>query len=184
MSRTLDETFVEWLYAQVADPSELDPSKTHYKLFWVLYSTEFYSVLGMDENRVSDALELRGRFSSEEGLSRVTTGVTMTELRDWAQMPCSFLELLVGLSNILSFETGDEPRRWFWQLLDNLKISGYSDARPVPEHHIRRICQRVIDREYAFNGVGGLFPLIRPNRNQREVELWYQASAYIMENTL
>jgi hypothetical protein len=39
--------------------------------------------------------------------------------------------------------------------------------------------ERCVWRTYEPNGVGGFFPLENPNEDQREVELWYQMSAYV-----
>jgi hypothetical protein len=38
-----------------------------------------------------------------------------------------------------------------------------------------------VNREYDPDGRGGLFPLDGTHANQREVELWYQMQAYIIE---
>jgi hypothetical protein len=41
----------------------------------------------------------------------------------------------------------------------------------------------VIWRTYDRRGHGGLFPLQRSNRDQRRVEIWYQLSEYLLQDT-
>jgi hypothetical protein len=91
------------------------------------------------------------------------------------------LELVVGLSRRLAFEAGGEPHYWFWRLLENIGVAGYSDDRSIPEQRIRKILDGVNNRTYKRNGLGGFFPLKRADRDQRKVELWYQLSAYVLE---
>ena len=50
------------------------------------------------------------------------------------------------------------------------------------EEYVDNIIDTFLDRDYEANGDGGLFPLLAPQEDQTEVELWYQLSAYYMEN--
>lgn len=91
------------------------------------------------------------------------------------------LELLIGLSRRLSFEEDGDSRRWFWQLLTNVNLAQYNDKEKLPLATVDEVLQRVIWRTYNTNGIGGLFPLNNPSKDQREVELWYQMSAYLLD---
>ena len=53
---------------------------------------------------------------------------------------------------------------------------------PGADWYVRDTARGVIDRDYDASGFGGIFPLRRPAEDQRKVELWYQAAAYILEN--
>ncbi|MFZ1684153.1 MAG: hypothetical protein WAU88_08510, partial [Candidatus Zixiibacteriota bacterium] len=66
-----------------------------------------------------------------------------------------------------------------------LNLFQYNDLEynDQAEATIDEVLNRVIFRTYDARGNGGLFPLRRPQRDQREVELWYQASAYLLELT-
>ena len=47
---------------------------------------------------------------------------------------------------------------------------------------INEAFQMINERSYAFDGYGGLFPLRKPHQDQRNIEIWYQMQAYLMEN--
>lgn len=104
------------------------------------------------------------------------------EDQDWLRLGCSMFELLIGLSRRLSFEDDGEPRGWFWHLMDNIGLRIYSDAKMMSTVRIDEILDRVIWRTYEYDGTGGLFPLKYPAKDQTEVELWYQLSAYLLED--
>lgn len=92
------------------------------------------------------------------------------------------LELMIALSRRLSFEDDGEPRNWFWQLMENLGLERYNDHTPIPERAVDELLNGVIWRTYKRNGAGGLFPLKRASEDQRNVEIWYQLCAYLLED--
>lgn len=172
-TQPLDELYFQWLYRQVADPDLKDPSLTYWKLLKEFFAKEFLWNVPNDENRAEDGKELRSEFIHEERLTRVDSG--------WLNVGCSMLELMVGLSRHLSFEADGEPYYWFWKMVDNLGLSGYSDNRRLPKQKVEEILDRVIFRTYKRNGLGGLFPLKKTNKDQRKVELWYQKAEYLLQ---
>jgi len=169
----LDELYLNWLYAQVADSSVDVPSRTYWRLLKLLYTKEFVWFVPNDDNRIEDGKDLRCEFADQERLKIVDRG--------WMRLGCSFLELLIALSRRLAFEADGEPRDWFWHMLENIGLHIYNDSRPLPFQDIDEILDQVIWRTYKPNGVGGLFPLEGPCQDQRDIELWYQLSAYILE---
>lgn len=173
MPAPLDELYFTWLYEQVADSSAVDPSRTYWHLIRFLYKKEFVWMIPNDDNRVEDGKDLRVEFAEQSNLRRVDRG--------WMRLPCSFLELLIGLSRRLSFNYKGEPRGWFWHMLGNIGLGQCTDVRLLPAQDIDEVLDRVIWRTYEPNGIGGLFPLQEPCQDQRSVELWYQLSAYILE---
>lgn len=109
--------------------------------------------------------------------------------RNWMDLDCSMLEMLIALATRADFHTDDGlidggVGGWFWKLMDNVRLSRYTDRvcneRGLEE--IDRILETINDRTYNSNGRGGLFPLRRPREDQTKVELWYQLSAYLLEN--
>lgn len=164
----------------------VDPEQTgkYDGLLSELHGIEFYSLIPNDDNRGEDGKQLRQRFIDEEGqhaLSQCQIG------------ECTVLEMLIGLSYRLEFETMGSrwektPEEWFWILLDNL---GLSHSRVHPDKGIIQIpcsddiharIEIFLDRKYEATGHGGLFPLKKPRKDQRRVEIWYQMSAYVLEN--
>jgi hypothetical protein len=74
---------------------------------------------------------------------------------------------------------------WFWMMLGNAELDGFTDeAFYALRGHILvdKILNRILDRTYKRDGIGGLFPLKHPKKDQRRVELWYQMNAYLVEN--
>jgi hypothetical protein len=175
-AKPLDELYLTWLYRQVANPDISDPSLTYWKLLKELYTKEFVWLVPNDDNRIEDGKYLRVEFIQDERLDEVD--------REWMGLGCSMFELMVGLARRLSFEAESEPHYWFWHLMENLNLHRYSDDwKRFPKIHINKILDRVIFRTYGEDGKGGFFPLKHPDRDQTKVELWYQLSAYVLEQS-
>ena len=171
----IDEAYFTWLYSQVGSVTVRNRSKTYWNLLRYLYKKQFSWLddVEKDANRAQDGKDLRREFLNE-------TGTPLYDV-DWLDLECSMLELLVGLSTKLAFEGDGEPDEWFWQLIGNLGLMWCTDATPPDEYVWDQIINKVINRDYAPNGAGGLFPLQHTNEDQRGVELWYQANAYLLE---
>jgi hypothetical protein len=176
VSEPLDELYLEWLYRQVDSVEEQDPSRTYWSLLRLLFRKEFVWIVPNDDNRVEDGRDLRREFFEEEHIDNVDL--------DWMQLGCSFLEMLIGLSKRLSFQADGEVNSWFWQLMENLRLEEYTDSPGVQAGRVDEILDCVIWRTYSKNGAGGLFPLKFPHQDQREVEIWFQMHAYLMDTDL
>lgn len=175
MSYLLDEHYLTWLYSQVGSVKVRNPSKSYWSLFKQLYSTEFVWFIPNDDNRVEDGRDLRFEFLSDVGRN---------DDSDWINLGCSVMELLVALSRRLAFEAGGDSHDWFWVLIGNLGLSDYTDSyilKNSAEEEIEDVVNTMIWRTYDHDGHGGLFPLQDAQRDQRDVELWYQLSAYVLE---
>lgn len=167
---SLDEDYLGWLYAQVADVEDRAFFRSHRKLFVQLYSTEFVWTLQNDENRAVDGLALRTEWMSQ---NEIFIG---DDERAWLSLGCSFLEMLIGLARRLAFDQGETPEHWFWHILNNLELSNQLTPEEVQER-----VDRAIYRLYDRKGRGGLFPLQRARRDQRRVEIWYQFHEYLLQ---
>lgn len=175
MSAGDDELYFRWLYKQVASPREKDPSRSYWDLLKQLYQKEFHWFVPNDHNRVEDGRDLRLIFVHHSGI---------TPDQEWMDLGCSFLEMLLGLSHRLNFETGRPAKGWFWQLIDNLGMTELTDANygELTHESVEEVLERVMWRTYAPDGSGGLFPLKHPEHDQREVEIWYQLCAYLLDS--
>lgn len=171
----LDERYLDWLYGQVADVKTRARTRTYRNLFEQLYDTIFVSIVGHDENRIADGRDLRYEYLAQ---AEEEPGHP-----DWTGKTCSMLEVLIVLSRQLAFEMDDPVKPWFWHLLEVLDLVRFNDREYDEEAQevIQETIDRVIWRNYEPNGDGGLFPLRKPERDQREVELWYQLNAYLLE---
>lgn len=173
MSGTLDDLYLQWLYSQVSSLKLKSPSRTYWNLARQLYSKEFVWFVPNDDNRVEDGRDLRYEFIDDQQIESVDP--------EWMDLGCSMLELLIGLSRRLSFETEGESRDWFWKLLENLHIHTCTDDGPYPREIVDDILDTVIWRTYDRTGRGGLFPLKNARKDQRNVELWYQLNEYLLQ---
>ncbi len=172
MSRDLDELYLNWLYSHVADPGEPRLTNSWWNLMRTLFTTEFIHLIPNDDNRAADGRYLREEFIEDLGLDDIDP--------QWLDVGCSMLEMLIGMSRRLAFLGEGEPNGWFWELLRNLGLR-YNDKRTFPSGYAEEVLNGVIWRTYKPDGSGGLFPLRNPDRDQREVELWYQMSSYLLE---
>lgn len=175
MIEPLDELYFRWLYAQVSNVKLKNPSRTHWSLLKLLHTKEFVWFVPNDDNRLEDGRYLREEFVYDQRLLDVE--------QNWMELGCSMLEMLIGLSRRLYFEEdGFTIDEWFWRLLENLGLHGLTDRGGWSEQDVDEILDDVIWRTYEPDGHGGLFPLVEPHEDQREVELWYQMSEYLLEN--
>ena len=153
-------------------------------LFDILYETEFLVLLEDDENRAWWGRDLRRRFSEESGLPYPETD----------EQPCSFLEMLIGLSYSLEEQVlydnvyGDRTATWFWMMMSNLGLDICDDEwmlfEPGSFWKVDQIIHTVMARDYDWSGAGGIFPLMHAKEDQRKVPLWYQAHAFIIEKNV
>lgn len=171
----LDERYLSWLYSQVASVKTRVRARTYWKLFRQLQETIFVAIVPFDDNRISDARDLRYEYLAE---AENETGDP-----DWTRSPVSMLEVLIVLSRQLAFEMDDPVALWFWHLIEMMELEQFND-REYDDHAQEAIdstLDRIIWRRYGPDGRGGLFPLRNPRQDQREVELWYQLNAYLLE---
>lgn len=160
----LDDLYFEWLCNIVVD----EGMPVDYKVLMEMYKTPFEPFIPNDQNRAEDGLALRQEFMLNKLMG------TRRD-RGWQELECSIFEMLIALADRVAFETNIPPRTWFWEFLDNLGVGG-------GRVHISTALKKLNRRTYAANGKGGLFPLREPQQDQREVEIWYQMSAYLLEN--
>lgn len=171
MSNSLSEDYLRWLAPQIR---ETQNDRTYDGLMSIMFEKEFIWLIPNDDNRMVDGLDLRSEFRREFNVPMRTEGFPMG--------PCSFLEVLIGLSRRLAFAAGGTAPNWAWQLVSNLELNRMSD--PLSSYKARKvhdILDRCVKREYAPDGSGGFFPLAWPNEDQTRVELWYQMAAFIDE---
>lgn len=174
MDEPLDELYFKWLYSQVENAKLKNPRGTYWRLLRVLHMKEFVWFVPNDDNRLEDGRQLRYDFVEEMHIHEAD--------HHWMEIGCSMLELLVAMAKRLEFEDGKEAGWWFGTMLRNIGLDDLNDATAWSEQDVIDVLDTVIFRTYKPNGRGGLFPLRRPDTDQREVELWYQLNAYLLEN--
>lgn len=151
------------------------------RLLAQLHGVEFYSLVPNDDNRGADGEQLRNNYIDEVG----PTGAPSLP-----QGPCTVLEMLMGMARRLEFELlggrYERPaREWFWVLIDNLELDWCDDVAYSNRETSKEVDSKIkdlLERQYDTNGEGGLFPLHHAQKDQRRVEIWYQMSAWVIEN--
>lgn len=137
------------------------------KIAKVLFALPYEAVVRLDENRVEDGVTLRSEYAFEAALD---------EVPDWGE--CTFLEMLIALSERMGMQIDMNTATCFWHLMKNLGFRKYSDPDPVA---LRKAVDRVTSRTFESDGAGGLFPLKEATTNQREEQIYRQMQLYILE---
>ena len=169
MTEPLETMYFEWLYAKVMLSDA--PAESYFRLIQTLYDTEFVWLIVGDDNRVEDGLALRQEFCQN----------TNTPMHAFGFMSdCSLLEIMIGFSRRAEFQTDIRPSQWFWEFVSNLELSDYYDDN-FNEQRVNDILFNFVWRTYEYSGLGGMFPLSGAETDQRDVEIWYQFCAYLVE---
>lgn len=173
MNNTPDNEYFEWLYSQIGSVKNRNPGRSYWELCRQLHSKPFVWFVPNDDNRAMDGMDLRYEWAGDR-----------SDIPDhWFALECSMLEMMIALARRAAFETSESPVEWFYRFLENLQIRQYTDDiyEIAIQEEVDEVLDRVINRTYDYNGLGGLFPLHSPQQDQRDVELWYQLAAYILE---
>lgn len=174
--QNLDSRYLDWLYSQVApNATSGNPARSYWLLLEQLHNLEFDWSVPNDDNRLEDGKDLREEFLAVSGAKRD---------QKWMGQSCSLLEVLIALSRRAEFESAKDSYTWFWQMIDNIGLRDYTDNAydDWVRDEVDQVINCVVHRDYSSDGTGGLFPLRHPDCDQREVELWYQMSSYLLEN--
>lgn len=180
MTNPLAGDYLRWLATQIRGEVDGNQGRTYDTLLTIMFEKEFIWRIANDDNRLADGLDLRVDFCHQANVQMGDAGAFLSKAHPVP--PCSFLEVLIALSRRLEFNAGGSANGWAWELMTNLVLHRLGD--PVGRSKARRIhdiLDRCIWRNYEPNGVGGFFPLHHPNEDQRQVEIWYQMSAFIGE---
>lgn len=178
--RGTSDPYFDWLCILIGVNSNF-PKRNYFQLISALHRTEFTPKLAMDQNRGADGLQLRVEFMDEHGPWGSATN----------RGPCTMLEFLVALAKRMSFLTYGEGNHgqtayYFWKMMENLGLSKVTDDRwetANGDFFVEDAVWRINQREFMPDGSGGIFPLKRPNGDQRKIEIWYQMNAWLLENS-
>lgn len=161
-----DRRYFTWLCSMVG----VRPNGLSGELLTQFHNQPFTPVVERDENRYEDGLTLRRAFSFESDIHYVPV--------KWYTDECSFLEMMVALSERLGMHIDVDTPVAFWHLMRNLGLNKMSD---IPDTEVEKIVDRINDRTFDRDGKGSLFPLRVATRDQRHIELYAQMQDYIME---
>ena len=189
--KMVHESYFWYLISIIND--ERDICSNYNSLLQKLYSTEFIWSNPMDSNRAVDGLDLRYTFAKTTAEKKWVLNV-LCDI-DESMEPNSHanvLEVLVALAKRIEDDimhrelVGDRTSIWFWAMIRNSGLyeitdSAYIDSAKTCDNYVEYRLDCIMNRKYESNGFGGLFPLIDPKEDQRNVEIWYQMAAWINE---
>lgn len=173
MDEPIEESYFNWLYSKVAFVDVPTPSLTFWTLLRDLHATEFVWLISGDDNRSEDGLDIRKEFIRQSYLDQEPP---------WMNIGCSVLEMLIAFSRLAEFETDLSSKEWFWISVENLGLKNLNDAARRISQQVNEVMDIFLWRTYGENGVGGMFPLDHPTRDQRTLEIWYQFCDYLVES--
>ncbi len=166
MEEPIEETYFNWLCAKVRENS----GPNHISLFQIMHETDFTWTEFGDSHREADGRELRSYFC---------TAAYIKKDQRWFNEPCSIFEMMIAFAAHAEFTTEMPLKNWFWQFMINLHLEDFRRVTGSDESRIRDILHVFVWRLYDENGDGGMFPLRRPQKDQRKVEIWYQFAEYL-----
>lgn len=173
----LQKIYFRWM-SELVLPNAPDREKYSYLLDALNRST-FYFDIPMDENRLQDGIDLRYRFAYLKGYS-----IELIDLSLCKGASCSMLEMMTALavkgdeSVLYDYETGSRVDYIFKTMITSLGFLSMTNDN-FDERYIDIQIDRLLNRDYAYNGKGGLFTVNNPRRDMREVDIWYQMSWYL-----
>ena len=175
MRDELKERYFNWMY-RIVMPSR--PSYT--KLLRRLNEIPFTYILPMDENRMTDGIDLRYRFGHSQRISEKDI------VNHLDTEGCSVLEMMVALAIHCEEDIMDDPdvgnrtSRWFMEMIHNLGLTGMDDLN-YNRQYVDGTIDIFLHRRYAPDGKGGLFRLKHCTEDLRNVQIWYQMNWYLNE---
>lgn len=175
----LTERYVEYLESLIGG------AEGYRVLIRYLLRREFYSPLERDSNRAAYGLLLRRRFCDEYDKSAYFQPVDGLDFLG----PCSVLEMMIALAESIDTYGSidmlpiERTTKYFWLMIRNLELDGLVDSawNYTSESYFNHKIDILLNRKYEANGSGGLFPLQKPEADQRYVEIWFQMQSYFLE---
>lgn len=161
----IERDYFEWLCERI------NANKDYSRLMTELYSTPYKPAFTMDENRTYGGLNLRDYFAYERGIWSDEVNFVR---------PCSVLEVLTALADSIAELMGDDSGKWFWEMMENMNLSRFSD-NSYSAQRVEEIIDNWLNRQYESDGSGSPFPLKKYRGDARNLTLWDQMNGYLNE---
>lgn len=167
--------YFDWITSLIIKPTG---NHNYSKLLSYLFNKNFRYTIKLDENRYADGINLRYLYDCNH-----EDCYSMQEILE--DKPCSVLEMMIALSIKCENQIMDDPdignrtSVWFWQMIDNLGIDCDDDYYDYD--YVNNKVNIFLDRQYQYDGTGGLFKVNYPKSDMRQIEIWYQMCWYLDE---
>lgn len=174
----MNDPYFQWLCRRVGIPEK----KRYLRMAEELHGLIFRpgDAIETDKNRANDGLQLRVEFMNRYGPMGSSSN----------RGPCTMLEFLIGLAQRMSYVMGTDENdlhtaHYFWAMIGNLRLVKLTDDRYDDlngEFFVNEAVERLLFRNYEWDGSGGLFPLKHCVHDQRKTEIWYQMQNWLLES--
>lgn len=177
MCESLKNEYFMWIF-DIISHDRYSVNTKYSALLEHLFAINFTWLIDMDENRAKDGLSLRHKFGDENEYRLEFID------QELGHLPCSVLEMMVALAyrcedSIMGDERfGDRTGYWFWGMVVSLDL-GMMTNRKYDPIYVDGVINRFLDRQFEPNGDGSLFTTKDPNKDFRNVEIWYQMMDYL-----
>lgn len=141
-----------------------------------LLDTRYIYFVGNDSNRAEDGMVMRDEYERKYG--------TVNDILDECTLLEMFVKLAMRCDDDVMFdpEFGDRTGEWFWNFLDNLRLTKYDD-RHYDEDAVNDILDDFNNRHYGkYGGKGCAFLVKKPLNDMRVTEIWYQMLWWLNES--
>ncbi len=150
------------------------------KLLKDLYAREFIWSVEKDVNRSMDGIDLREDFKASQ--NHYPYDIIDESFKG---QPCSVFEMMVAMARRCENEImvdrryGDRTGYWFWEMIDNLELTGMTDENYDYQYVLYSI-DIFLHRRYRPDGTGGGMFYKKDSRfDFRKTELWYQMQQWL-----
>lgn len=173
----LEAEYYEWIFGLACKWTK--PYGRYKKLIAQLQETTFTWIVPNDKHRASDGMSFRYNFV--DYMDELGKYVTEDDVDDRIIHPCTVLEMMMALASRIENQLmwdpdlGDRSPLWFFQMLETSGLSYYTDTK-YSKHEVSLILDDVLNRRYKEDGDGGFFYVENPDKDLREVELWWQCN--------
>lgn len=172
----LNNEYFEWMYQIVC--SNQNENLSHRKLLYLLHDIEFVAIMNRDNNRATDGVDFRYRFGYENGYPRDIIEKYLDT------RPCSVFEMMISLAFRVEEEImddsgfGNRTGQWFWNMIHSLGLGAMNDSK-FDRGYVEAVIFRFLNREYDYDGKGGLFTIPDSRSDMRTAEIWHQTMWYL-----
>ena len=180
MSPATSDMYINWVCSERLNLSKEDVDELLY-LIRTLCEIEFTYTIGLDENRASDGLNLRSDFTYETDRYLDKSSGLLPNCTVFEMMAALAYKIENGI--MYDYKRGLHPERWFFLMLENLDIRECTKDKwdSSTSDYIYNCVHKMLFRQYKKNGEGGLFKIKNRNIDQRDYDIWKQATCYLNE---
>ena len=179
MRGNMDDPYFNWLCILIGI-NDRTSGRNYGTLARALHGIEFRAKIPADKNRGMDGMQLRVEFMQAHGSLGSATN----------RGACTMLEFFIAIARRMSFlmygnNNMHRTAYYFWRIMANLNLLKLDNDKwdyLNGDFFVGDAVWRVQNRDFDYNGNGGMFPLRCPKEDQREVEFWYQMQAWLGEN--